>query len=158
MGNMCTPVADAWWCMAKPIQYCKVKKIIIIIINKKNKTLSSGGMKPYKILHNFQIKHKSFPSKPITYSPNKCKTAPWSIFFPVNLEIKSKRTLFKDVIYMSNRLYYYQGATSCNVNINCLKEKAEWVIGKLSLKFGQWHVMWKITYCLLCAFAFFFQN
>ena len=41
---------------------------------KKNKTLSSGGMNPYMILHNFQIKHKSFPSKPITYSPNKCKT------------------------------------------------------------------------------------
>jgi len=31
MGNTCTPVADACWCMAKPIQYCKVK---IIIINK----------------------------------------------------------------------------------------------------------------------------
>ena len=26
MGNMCTPVADACWCMANPIQYCKVKK------------------------------------------------------------------------------------------------------------------------------------
>ena len=24
--NTCTPVADACWCMAKPIQYCKVKK------------------------------------------------------------------------------------------------------------------------------------
>ena len=23
---MCTPVVDAYWCMAKPIQYCKVKK------------------------------------------------------------------------------------------------------------------------------------
>ena len=22
---MCTPVADACWCMAKPIQYCKVQ-------------------------------------------------------------------------------------------------------------------------------------
>ena len=26
IGNTCTPVADSWWCMAKPIQYCKVKK------------------------------------------------------------------------------------------------------------------------------------
>ena len=26
MGNMYTPVADSCWCMAKPIQYCKVKK------------------------------------------------------------------------------------------------------------------------------------
>ena len=25
MGNMCIPVADACCCMAKPIQYCKVK-------------------------------------------------------------------------------------------------------------------------------------
>ena len=26
MGNTCTPVVDACWCMAKPIQYCKVEK------------------------------------------------------------------------------------------------------------------------------------
>ena len=26
MGNTCTPVADACGCMAKPKQYCKVKK------------------------------------------------------------------------------------------------------------------------------------
>ena len=26
IGNTCTPVADSCWCMAKPIQYCKVKK------------------------------------------------------------------------------------------------------------------------------------
>ena len=26
MGNTCTPMADSCQCMAKPIQYCKVKK------------------------------------------------------------------------------------------------------------------------------------
>ena len=26
IGNTCTPVADSCQCMAKPIQYCKVKK------------------------------------------------------------------------------------------------------------------------------------
>ena len=26
VGNSCTPVADSCHCMAKPIQYCKVKK------------------------------------------------------------------------------------------------------------------------------------
>ena len=26
-GNSCTPVVDSCQCMAKPIQYCKVKKI-----------------------------------------------------------------------------------------------------------------------------------
>ena len=26
LGNTCKPVADACWCMAKPIQHCKVKK------------------------------------------------------------------------------------------------------------------------------------
>ena len=25
LGNTCTPMADTYWCMAKPIQYCKVK-------------------------------------------------------------------------------------------------------------------------------------
>ena len=34
-GNTCTAVADACWCMAKPIQYCKVKIIIIIKFKKK---------------------------------------------------------------------------------------------------------------------------
>ena len=35
MGNTCTPVADSCQCMAKPIQYCKVKLNKI----KKNKNL-----------------------------------------------------------------------------------------------------------------------
>ena len=26
MGNICTPMANSCQCMAKPIQYCKVKK------------------------------------------------------------------------------------------------------------------------------------
>ena len=26
MGNMCIPVVDSWWYMAKPTQYCEVKK------------------------------------------------------------------------------------------------------------------------------------
>ena len=30
MGNTCTPVADSCWCMAKPIQYCKVKQIAFV--------------------------------------------------------------------------------------------------------------------------------
>ena len=35
MGNTCTPVADACWCMAKPIQYCRVKN------NNNNKILKN---------------------------------------------------------------------------------------------------------------------
>ena len=26
MGNTCVPVADSFWCVAEPMQYCKVKK------------------------------------------------------------------------------------------------------------------------------------
>ena len=26
IGNTCTPMADSYWCIEKPIQYCKVKK------------------------------------------------------------------------------------------------------------------------------------
>ena len=29
IGNSCTPVVDSCQCMAKPIQYCKVKKVKI---------------------------------------------------------------------------------------------------------------------------------
>ena len=32
-GNLCTPVTDSCWCMVKPIQYCKVKKIKKIFFN-----------------------------------------------------------------------------------------------------------------------------
>ena len=35
MGNTCIPVADSCWYMAKPIQYCKVKKYNKINIFKK---------------------------------------------------------------------------------------------------------------------------
>ena len=39
MGNTCTPVADSCWCMAKPIQYCKVISLQLnkfLYIKKKN--------------------------------------------------------------------------------------------------------------------------
>ena len=36
MGNMCTPVVDACWCMAKPIQYCKVISLYLNKVNKIN--------------------------------------------------------------------------------------------------------------------------
>jgi len=29
MGNTCISMADSFWYMAKPIQYCKVKKIFL---------------------------------------------------------------------------------------------------------------------------------
>ena len=39
MGNTCTSMADSCQCMAKPIQYCKVKKKKIEL-NNNNKKLS----------------------------------------------------------------------------------------------------------------------
>ena len=33
MGNTCKPVADSCWCVAKPIQYCKVKKKKLTLAN-----------------------------------------------------------------------------------------------------------------------------
>ena len=38
MGNTCIPVADSFWYMAKPIQYCKVKK------KKKKKSFSESHL------------------------------------------------------------------------------------------------------------------
>ena len=31
MGNTCTPMADSCWCMAKPIQYCKVRRLLYFL-------------------------------------------------------------------------------------------------------------------------------
>ena len=33
MGNTCTPMVDSCWCMAKPIQYCKVISLQLNWIN-----------------------------------------------------------------------------------------------------------------------------
>ena len=46
MGNMCIPVVDSCWCMAKPIHYCKVinlqLKQINLYLKKKEKSLMLG--------------------------------------------------------------------------------------------------------------------
>ena len=51
MGNTCTPVADSCWCMAKPVQYCKVKKKKKVFIPRPP-TLK-GVFPPFSILHSF---------------------------------------------------------------------------------------------------------
>ena len=39
IGNTCTPVADSCWCMAKPIQYCKVISLQLKFKKKSEKYL-----------------------------------------------------------------------------------------------------------------------
>ena len=50
MGNTCTPMADSCQCMAKPIQYCKVKKINKT--EKKKKELSKPSEVSAEFLQN----------------------------------------------------------------------------------------------------------
>ena len=45
MGNTCTPMADSCQCMAKPIQYCKVKKKVLKNNKIKIKSLFSRKQK-----------------------------------------------------------------------------------------------------------------
>ena len=45
MGNTCTPVADACWCMAKPIQCCKVKNN-----NKKKNKIKKNSTQSFLII------------------------------------------------------------------------------------------------------------
>ena len=42
MGNTCTPMVDSCQYMAKPIQYCKVKKIILILKVQSNWSLHTS--------------------------------------------------------------------------------------------------------------------
>ena len=62
MGNTCTPVADSCWCMAKPIEYCKVK--IQINTEKKKKTWDSHS-------HTFVEHQELCPSPEISFSSSK---------------------------------------------------------------------------------------
>ena len=41
MGNTCTPMADSCWCMAKPLQYCRV---ISLQFKKKESACNAGDM------------------------------------------------------------------------------------------------------------------
>ena len=49
IGNTCTPMADSCWCMAKPIQYCKVK------LKKKRKIIISWLQSPLAVI----LEHKN---------------------------------------------------------------------------------------------------
>ena len=68
-GNLYTPVADSCWCMAKPIQYCKVKKKKKKIKKKDSKAkahlkresdhqhcISSGLLTMHPMRHDFLFK------------------------------------------------------------------------------------------------------
>ena len=44
MGNTCIPVVDSCWYMAKPIQYCKVKKKKLKKKEIKSTLKNKGGM------------------------------------------------------------------------------------------------------------------
>jgi len=57
MGNTCIPVVDSFWYMAKPIQYCKVKK--------KKKDLGKRILKVY--LHPKSTRLPSLPSETLIF-------------------------------------------------------------------------------------------
>ena len=60
-GTQCIPVADSYWYMAKPIQYCKVKKYNTI---KKNTIFWIDIEKDFnKIKQQFMIKKKNSPER-----------------------------------------------------------------------------------------------
>ena len=51
-ANMCIPVADSCWYMAKPIQYCKVKKkgsIIRICDQLYMKAYTTDSLQPFEL-------------------------------------------------------------------------------------------------------------
>ena len=77
IGNTCTPMADSCWCMAKPIQYCKV---ISLQLNK-------------FIFKKKKLTYHQFPLPP-------CLTAPQCIFLweeRIYVSIKSSWTWLSDI-------------------------------------------------------------
>ena len=55
IGNSCTPVADSYQCMAKPIQYCKKNKVKIKI-KKNHIKISIYADKDFELINLFMIK------------------------------------------------------------------------------------------------------
>ena len=53
MGNTCIPVADSCWCMAKPIQYCKVINLQLKLINLVFKKIFKGLDMIVRVLKNY---------------------------------------------------------------------------------------------------------
>ena len=49
VGNSCTPVVDSCRCMAKPIQYCKVKRNKMSSKQKGNAELSREGRQGWRV-------------------------------------------------------------------------------------------------------------
>ena len=60
MGNTCTPMVDACWFMAKPIQYCKVKK-------RKKKSYNQPRQHIEKQRHYFAIRSPSMVFPVVMY-------------------------------------------------------------------------------------------
>ena len=66
MGNTCTPVADACWCMAKPIQYCKVEKkktLLMVTAAMKSKDTLLLRIKVMTNLDILKCRNSTFPTK-----------------------------------------------------------------------------------------------
>ena len=59
MGNTCIPVADSCWCMAKPIQYCKVISFQLnkFILKKKKSRHHLASKGPYSQSCDFSTSH-----------------------------------------------------------------------------------------------------
>ena len=53
MGNTCVPVADSCQCMAKPVQYCKVKE------SEKKKKKKNTGVDCHFLLQRMKVKSES---------------------------------------------------------------------------------------------------
>ena len=69
MGNACTPMADSCECMAKPIQYCKVKKKKK---NQKSGTLVQLSCYPYKKRKRHRRALSSLPPPSSSLLPLSC--------------------------------------------------------------------------------------
>ena len=100
MGNTCMPVEDSCWCVAEPIQYCKVK-------NKKKKKQCSGLMSllllgnfVWLLRDNWQYQHQPqyikielWPTNTAATSPAKPKHDFFYICFQLNSNLRMPNML-----------------------------------------------------------------
>ena len=118
LGNTCTPVADSCWCMAKPIQYCEVKKIIIIIKKEKKRNIHDCS--------NSTIKLNSRTEKKMGINLQKYSISEWE----------------DSLLYRCHFWYlFYTLSIYCNFLLNAIFKQ-----NPCEIFFGLWLSFWIMSY------------
>ena len=123
MGNTCTPVADSCWCMAKAIQYCKVKNN-----NKQTKKPSSVSFSKSDLLLSRLLSNSLFSaqtsSPPSTTFQTKWPYTGYTVIY-INSLKQTKFISVPELLHFLN-IHWKDWCWSSNTLATWCKELTHW--------------------------------